>query len=108
MPETANTVATDVQFTGEGVQVAWSDGRTCTFPYRYLRLQCACANCVEEMTGRPILNVASVPDDVIAVEYFTVGKYALQFLWSDGHETGIYPYKMLLALASQDDAVVCE
>jgi DUF971 family protein len=108
MPEAANIVSTDVQFTGDGVRVAWSDGRACTFPYRYLRLQCACAACVEEMTGRRILSVASVPDDVIAVEHIPVGRYALQFLWSDGHETGIYPFKMLLNLAEKDAAVIFE
>ena len=100
-------VSKDVQFTGDGVQIAWTDGRTCTFPYRYLRLQCACASCIEEMTGRKLLNVASVPNDIIAVEYIPVGKYALQFLWSDGHETGIYPFEMLLRLAAHDPAVVC-
>ena len=102
------TIAEQVDLTGEGVQIAWSDGRTCTYPYRYLRLQCACAACVEEMTGRPILNVASVPDDVIVVEWIQVGRYALQFLWSDGHQTGIYPFEMLLRLAGQDDAVTFE
>ncbi len=101
------TVADNVEFTGEGIQIGWSDGKSCTFPYRYLRLQCACASCIEEMTGRKLLNVASVPEDIIAVEYIQVGKYALQFLWSDGHETGIYPFTMLLRLADNDDAVVC-
>ena len=100
-------VADNVDFTGEGIQIKWSDGSTCVFPYRYLRLQCACASCIEEMTGRKLLNVASVPEDIIAVEYIEVGKYALQFLWSDGHETGIYPFKMLHGLAEKDDAVVC-
>lgn len=99
------TVADEVQLTGEGVQITWSDGKTCTYPYRYLRLQCACASCIEEMTGRKLLNVASVPDDIIVADFITVGKYALQFLWTDGHETGIYPYRMLLNLAEKDDAV---
>lgn len=100
-------VSEQVVMTGEGVQIKWTDGRTCLFPYRYLRLQCACAACVEEMTGRPILNPISVPEDIIAVEYINVGKYALQFLWTDGHDSGIYPFKALLALAEHDKAVVC-
>ena len=102
------TVAQQVELDGDGVHIAWSDGRACLYPYRYLRLQCACAGCVEEMTGRKLLNVRSVPEDVIAVEYLPVGRYALQFLWSDGHSTGIYPFEMLLRLAANDDAVVCE
>ena len=71
-------------------------------------LQCACAACVEEMTGRPILNVAQVPDDIIAADHLIVGKYAIQFLWTDGHDSGIYPFQMLLRLAANDDVVVCE
>jgi DUF971 family protein len=102
------SVPTQIDMTGEGVQIAWDDGRTCTYPYRYLRLQCACAACVEEMTGRPLLNVSAVPDDIIAADHLMVGKYAIQFLWTDGHDSGIYPYEMLLRLAENDDAVVCE
>ena len=106
MSET-NIIATNVDLVGEGVSITWSDGQTCLYPYRYLRLQCACAGCVEEMTGRILLNVATVPEDVIAVDYIEVGRYALQFLWTDGHSTGIYPFRMLRQLAEADDAVVC-
>ena len=101
-------VASEVQLTGEGILVSWSNGSSCLYPYRYLRLQCGCAGCVEEMTGRQLLSVAAVPDDVIAVDFIEVGRYALQFLWTDGHSTGIYPFRMLLRLAEEDDAVVCE
>ena len=59
------------------------------------------------MSGRTLLNVATVPDDVIVVDYIEVGRYALQFLWTDGHSTGIYPFRMLRRLAEEDEAVVC-
>ncbi len=100
--------AKQIEFIGEGISISWSDGQTCVYPYRYLRLQCACAGCVEEMSGRQLLNVAMIPEDVIAVEYLEVGRYALQFLWTDGHSTGIYPFRMLRRLAREDDAVRCE
>ena len=100
--------ANDVQLEGEGVRIEWTDGRKCLYPYRYLRLQCACAQCVEEMTGRHILNVQSVPDDIIAIDWIQVGRYALQFLFTDGHQTGIYPFEMLLRLADNDETVQCE
>lgn len=99
------TIADAVELVADGVRITWSDGVRHLYPYRYLRLQCGCAGCVEEMTGRQLLNIASVPEDVIVVEYLTVGRYALQFLWSDGHSTGIYPFRMLLRLAAEDDAV---
>ena len=106
--EETNVTATDIQLIGEGISISWSDGQTCVYPYRYLRLQCACAGCVEEMSGRQILTLAMVPEDVIAVDFLEVGRYALQFLWTDGHSTGIYPFRMLRRLAREDAAVHCD
>ena len=105
--EETNVTPTEIALVGEGISISWSDGQTCLYPYRYLRLQCGCAGCVEEMSGRQILNVAIVPEDVIAVDFLEVGRYALQFLWTDGHSTGIYPFRMLRRLAREDDAVRC-
>lgn len=101
----SQTVADEVHLGAHGVRITWSSGEVHTFPYRYLRLQCGCAACVEELTGARILNVADVPEDVIVVDYIHVGSYAIQFLWSDGHSTGIYPYRMLLRMADEDEAV---
>ena len=97
----------DITIDAENVVIQWSDGMTCRYPFRYLRLQCGCAGCVEEMTGRQILSVSSVPDDVLIVDYLPIGRYALQFMFTDGHATGIYPLKDLKAM-SRFDAVVCE
>lgn len=91
----------------EGVAILWPEGRICLYPYRYLRLQCGCAACVEEMTGRRVLVAASVPEDIVAADFLIVGRYAVQFLWSDGHSTGIYPFDNLLKLAEKDVAVKC-
>jgi DUF971 family protein len=77
------------------LRVRWGDGHISEFEPRYLRLSCPCAGCVEEMTGRPLLNPETVAADVypLAIQY--VGRYALQFNWSDGHRTGIYPFDQL-------------
>ena len=72
----------EFNLTDEGLILSFSDNRY-LFPYRYLRLQCPCANCVEEMTGRNILNVDSVPDDIFIVDHLVIGNYAYQFLWSN-------------------------
>ena len=84
---------------GSLLRIEWSDGEVNHFSPRYLRLCCPCAGCVEEMTGRPLLDPARVPMDVHprAVEY--VGDYALRFDWSDGHRTGIYPFPYLRELS---------
>lgn len=92
----------------DGLEIIWPKDISCLYPYKYLRLQCACANCVEELTGKKLLKVTEVPDDIIVVDYLIVGKYALQPLWSDGHESGIYPYNSLLSYAINDETVICD
>jgi len=66
---------------------------------RDLRLACPCAQCVEEMTGRALLDPAMVPADVRPVHLTLVGAYGLQVHWSDGHATGIYTFDLLRARA---------
>ena len=92
-----------------GILIEWSNGKSHVFPYLYLRLQCPCAHCVEEMSGRPILDISSVPGDITILEYSLVGKYALQFMWSNADScstSGIYPFEMLLKLAELDKTVI--
>jgi len=72
-------------------------GHTGFFPARDLRMACPCAACVEEMTGRPLLNPSSVPPDVRPLSLALVGAYGLKIDWSDGHGTGIYTFERLLA-----------
>lgn len=67
-------------------------------PARALRLSCPCAMCVEEMSGRPLLDPASVPADIAPSAIQLVGAYGLGVTWSDGHSTGIFPWHRLWAL----------
>jgi DUF971 family protein len=81
-----------------GLLVDWNgQGHVALFGARSLRLACPCAECVEEMTGRPLLDPARVPDDVRPISVSLVGAYGLQIRWSDGHGTGIYTYDRLQA-----------
>ncbi len=89
-----------VDISGQQIIILWEDGHRSIYPHRLLRLRCQCANCVEEMTGRQLLNPDSVAQDVQAVDQIQVGNYALQFLWSDTHYTGIYTYQFLRSLCT--------
>ena len=84
-----------IELNGSRVVVQWEDGHLSDYSARELRVQCQCAHCVEEWTRRPILDPESVPEDIQALDQMEMGHYAVQFLWSDGHYTGIYTYDFL-------------
>jgi ATP-binding protein involved in chromosome partitioning len=73
----------------------WTDGHETTYAARDLRLACRCAGCIEETSGRPLLDPKTVPETVRAKGIELVGQYAVSFEWSDGHQTGIYNFRDL-------------
>ena len=86
------------------LRITWEDGAVSEFEPRLLRLRCPCAGCVDEMTGIRTLRPDSVPEGVYPQAIHYVGRYALQFIWSDGHSTGFYPFDMLRRLAEETQA----
>ncbi len=81
------------------LSVLWEDGQQSHFDVRDLRLACPCALCVEEMSGRALLDPSTVRPDVAPVTLTSVGSYGITIKWSDGHSTGIYAFEALRALA---------
>lgn len=79
----------------ESLTITWEQDHVGVYPARDLRLACPCAGCVEEMSGRPLLDPESVPADVKPLAVQLVGGYAIRITWSDGHDTGIYTYEHL-------------
>ncbi len=77
------------------LKITWSDGHAGVYPFRYLRQICPCASCVDEMSGKQVLDKESVPQDLQGLKLEPVGHYALRFEFSDGHTTGLYPFKLL-------------
>lgn len=65
------------------------------YTFRYLRQNCPCAGCRNEMTGERTLDQESVPQDLRGMKANVVGNYALHFAFSDHHETGIYSFSTL-------------
>jgi DUF971 family protein len=86
---------------GEHFSIRWADDAVSEFDAPTLRRACACAGCVDEWTGAKSLRPESVSDDVKIEEAKLVGRYALNFKFSDGHETGIYSFKYLRELAER-------
>jgi Mrp family chromosome partitioning ATPase/DUF971 family protein len=84
----------DAGFRDGDVVLVFSDGRELTAKAFDLRVNCPCALCVSELTGKHLVNAAQIPADINPVEILPLGNYAVGITWSDGHASGIYPYNM--------------
>ena len=92
---------------GAGVDIAWSDGHASHYDFAYLRERCPCATCNDEREKKKAFS-AAVPAAPAALPIFkprpraqaatSVGNYAIQISYSDGHGTGIYSYDYLRTL----------
>ena len=86
---------------GDGVTITWADGAQNRFDAPNLRRACACAGCVNEWTGERTLRPDTVAEGLSFSSIAVVGRYALNFNFSDGHDTGIYSFKYLRELSDQ-------
>jgi len=87
-----------VPFPNGEIGIKWADGHESFFVGHTLRCACACATCVDEITGQKLLVNDRIPADVTAKEVHPVGNYGISILWSDGHDTGIYTFRKLREL----------
>jgi DUF971 family protein len=101
---------------GTGVEIDWKDGHQSAWNFAWLRNACPCATCHEdrEQTGR-LPGVAKPKEKTALVMYEApvkplevtpVGKYALKFKWSDGHESGIYSWDYLRRVCRCDGCMM--
>lgn len=80
------------QFDEYSITVEWSDGFERTFRVKDLQLNCPCAGCVDEVTGKRLVTEDSIDKDVTANKIMNVGRYALKVEFSSGCSTGIYSF----------------
>ncbi|MBU0983149.1 MAG: P-loop NTPase [candidate division Zixibacteria bacterium] len=94
--ESAALEPVNVELTTEGdVDITWPGGKQEIYRAYDLRVNCPCAACVDEDSGKRTLDVKHVALDVRITSFRTVGRYALAFDFSDRHNTGIYRYERL-------------
>ena len=84
-----------IEESDSAVSIKWSDDAETRYSAAQLRRSCPCAGCVNEWTGEKILNKESVADDLKFNYISIVGRYALNFHFSDGHDTGIFSFNYL-------------
>jgi DUF971 family protein len=100
--------------------VEWRDGHKSRYPLGYLRKICPCATCNDlrqklsepkpaPHAGGGFVGLTVLPDTAPKAvgsseirEVNPVGRYALQFEWGDGHDSGIYSFDFLRAESPAD------
>ncbi|MGB6876874.1 MAG: DUF971 domain-containing protein [Candidatus Acidiferrales bacterium] len=90
--------------TDAGVDITWSDAHTSHYDFPYLREHCPCATCREthdkhaEVDAKTAGGSSALPmfkPKITARAAATVGNYAVQIEFTDGHSTGIYSFDHL-------------
>ena len=84
------------------LEITWEDASKSTIALKYLRDECPCATCKGETvllkTYRTPTQKMITPEMFLIKNIETVGEYAIQITWKDGHNTGIYSYEYLREL----------
>jgi DUF971 family protein len=103
---TGATTPTDIELDSRGrrVRIVWGDGRRSDYDWEFLRWRCPCATCsgeaefVGELQSRTELQA----DETEMVDLELVGRYAVKPTWRNGHDTGIFTWRNLRALAENE------
>ncbi|WP_017942688.1 MULTISPECIES: gamma-butyrobetaine hydroxylase-like domain-containing protein [unclassified Thioalkalivibrio] len=81
------------------VQFCWPSGEVTCKRFEALRLACRCAHCtLARRRDEPVTDAAHV--DVVDIVPFGVS--GVRFVFSDGHEQGIYPWRYLWDISVRD------
>ena len=89
----------------KGLRIDWSDGVHSEYELQYLRDHCPCATCSEARNDEAPAKTGpaspfpmyQAPLRIESVE--PMGNYAIKIHWSDGHDSGIYTFEYLRAIA---------
>ena len=88
----------EIKKSGNSIHILWEDEHKSIYEINYLRRKCPCVICRENQARTPdggveLPSFAQKPIEILKTNQ--IGRYAIQFSFSDGHDTGIYSYDHL-------------
>lgn len=83
------------------LEIDWGKGEKTAFSAFHLRTHCGCAHCIDENTGKKLLDPTRISPQLEIQGISPVGRYAISISFSDGHSTGIYPFEKLKTLPQE-------
>jgi len=87
---------------GTDLAIVWNDGTESFLNLEKMRRSCPCAACGGEpdLTGKIVRPLVSYgPRSFELRDVRIVGGYALQPVWNDGHESGLFTFGLLRSLS---------
>ncbi len=84
------------------LDITFTDGRKFSMPVEYLRVFSPSAEVRGHGPGQEVLQVGKSQVNISAIE--PVGVYAVKFVFTDGHDTGIYSWDYLYDLGAKLDS----
>ena len=88
-----------VDYDDAQITLRWSGGEELTVSNLELRANCQCAVCVDEFDGTRKVKREDIDPNVKPEEIKPIGNYALYIKWSDGHQSGFFPYRLIREVA---------
>ena len=85
------------------LEVSYSDGKTFRIPFELLRVYSPSAEVMGHGPGQETLQTGKRGVEIVDLQ--TVGHYAIQPTFSDGHQSGIFTWDYLYRLGTQKDAL---
>ena len=85
------------------LEIAFADGKTFQLPFEYLRVYSPSAEVRGHAPGEEVLQVGKKGVEITKIE--PVGNYAVQLVYSDGHDSGLYSWDYLYELGVHQDAM---
>ena len=87
--------------TSRVLEIAFSDGKRFKLPYEFLRVYSPSAEVRGHGPGQEVLQVGKKNIEIVKID--PVGTYAVQPVFSDGHDTGIYSWDYFYTLGINQD-----
>ena len=79
----------------EVFNIEWKDSHQSNYDYFRLRVVCPCAECRGGHGGKIGDNTKNINSPITIKDFNTVGRYAINFIFSDNHNSGIYSFDYL-------------
>jgi len=103
MPDALTPARIAVDDAAQELRIAWADGHEAAYSYEGLRRACPCVRCrgghgkMAEPVDPAVWDLPSLQTYALK-EVRPAGAYALQLVWGDGHDTGLWAWRYLRGL----------